>query len=94
MLPSPFAFFGQRLSDEPEHGSRLKMFQKLEDVERRYVELETALVDPATIGHRKDYARLAKERSDLEEIVAALSRMEAALRGDRRAQGAAGGGRR
>ncbi len=45
------------------------MFQKLEDVERRYVELETALVDPATIGNRKDYARLSKERSDLEAIV-------------------------
>ena len=45
------------------------MFQKLEDVERRYVELETALVDPTTIGNRKEYARLSKERSDLEEIV-------------------------
>jgi len=45
------------------------MFQKLEDVERRYVELETALVDPAIIGNRKEYARLGKERSDLEEIV-------------------------
>src|SRR6185295_343355 len=45
------------------------MFQKLEDVEHRYQELESALVDPATIGNRKEYARLAKERSDLEEIV-------------------------
>ncbi len=45
------------------------MFQKLEDVEQRYVELETSLVDPATIGNRKDYARLSKERADLEAIV-------------------------
>ena len=45
------------------------MFQKLEDVERRYVDLEASLVDPAVIGHRKEYARLAKERSDLEQIV-------------------------
>jgi peptide chain release factor 1 len=45
------------------------MFQKLEDVERRYVELETTLVDPTTIGNRKDYARLSKERSDIEDIV-------------------------
>src|SRR5579862_7293427 len=45
------------------------MFQKLEDVERRYVDLETALVDPITIGNRKEYARLSKERSDLQEIV-------------------------
>jgi len=45
------------------------MLQKLEDVEQRYVELETSLVDPATIGNRKDYARLSKERADLEAIV-------------------------
>ncbi len=45
------------------------MLQKLEDVERRYVELERSLVDPAVIANRKEYARLGKERSDLEEIV-------------------------
>jgi len=45
------------------------MLQKLEDVERRYVELESALVDPTVIGNRKDYAKLSKERSDLEQIV-------------------------
>ena len=45
------------------------MFQKLEDVELRYVELETALVDPTTIGNRKEYVRLSKERSDIEDIV-------------------------
>jgi peptide chain release factor 1 len=46
------------------------MLQKLEDVERRYVDLERSLVDPAIIGNRKEYARLGKERSVLEEIVA------------------------
>ena len=45
------------------------MFQKLEDVERRYVDLEASLVDPAVIGNRKEYARLSKERSDIAEIV-------------------------
>ncbi|MFI5364810.1 MAG: peptide chain release factor 1 [Candidatus Binatia bacterium] len=45
------------------------MLQKLEDVERRYVELEGSLVDPTVIGNRKAYAKLAKERADLEEIV-------------------------
>jgi len=45
------------------------MFQKLADVERRYQELEISLMDPAVIGNRRDYARLAKERSDLEQIV-------------------------
>jgi peptide chain release factor 1 len=45
------------------------MLQKLEDVEKRYVELERSLVDPAVIANRKEYARLGKERSTLEEIV-------------------------
>ncbi len=45
------------------------MFQKLEDVEQRYVALEASLVDPAIIGNRKEYARLSKERADLEAIV-------------------------
>lgn len=47
------------------------MLQKLEDVERRYVELESSLVDPTVIGNRKEYAKLSKERSDLEQIVRA-----------------------
>ncbi|MBI3786134.1 MAG: peptide chain release factor 1 [Deltaproteobacteria bacterium] len=45
------------------------MLQKLDDVERRYVEVERALLDPDVIGNRRDYAKLAKERSDLEQIV-------------------------
>ena len=45
------------------------MLQKLEDVERRYVEIEGSLVDPTVICNRKEYAKLAKERADLEEIV-------------------------
>ncbi len=47
------------------------MLQKLEDVERRYVELEDQLVDPKVLANRKDFARLAKERADLGPIVAA-----------------------
>jgi peptide chain release factor 1 len=45
------------------------MFEKLVDVERRYIDLEGALVDPAVIANRKEYVRLSKERADLEEIV-------------------------
>ena len=45
------------------------MFQKLEDVERRYLELESSLMDPGVIGNRKDYARLSKEHADLVDIV-------------------------
>jgi peptide chain release factor 1 len=45
------------------------MLDKLEDVERRYVDLEERLIDPALSGGGKDFARLAKERADLEPIV-------------------------
>jgi peptide chain release factor 1 len=45
------------------------MLDKLQDVERRYQDLEDLLVDPAVIGNRKEYTKLAKERSALEEIV-------------------------
>jgi peptide chain release factor 1 len=46
------------------------MLQKLEDVERRYAELDRQLVDPEVLGDQKAYAKLAKERADLESIVA------------------------
>jgi peptide chain release factor 1 len=45
------------------------MYDKLAAVERRYGELEELLVSPDVIANRKDFAKLAKERSDLEEIV-------------------------
>ncbi len=45
------------------------MLQKLEDVERRYSEIEGQLADPDVLGNQKSYGRLAKERSDLEPIV-------------------------
>ncbi len=44
------------------------MLQKLEEVERRYVDLERTLLDPAVFNNRKEFARLSKERSDLEPI--------------------------
>jgi peptide chain release factor 1 len=46
------------------------MLQKLEDVEHRYVELEGLLIDPDVLANRKEFARLAKERAGLEELVA------------------------
>src|SRR4051812_46544542 len=53
------------------------MLDKLEDVERRYVDLEERLIDPSLAGSRKDFARLAKERADLEPIVAAYREWKA-----------------
>jgi peptide chain release factor 1 len=45
------------------------MLQKLEDVEQRFIDLETALADPDVISNRKEYARVAKEHADLQEVV-------------------------
>src|SRR5688572_10965858 len=45
------------------------MFDKLAAVEARYVELEELLVSPDVIGNRKEFAKLGKERSGIEEIV-------------------------
>jgi peptide chain release factor 1 len=45
------------------------MFDKLEEVEKRYQELEGLMSDPNLLGQQKEYSKLAKERSELEEIV-------------------------
>ena len=45
------------------------MFDKLAAVEGRYVDLERLLTSPDVIANRKEFAKLAKERSGLEQIV-------------------------
>jgi peptide chain release factor 1 len=45
------------------------MFDKLEQVENRYRELEGLLSDPNLLSQQKEYSKVAKERSELEEIV-------------------------
>src|SRR5262245_47950530 len=45
------------------------MFDRLAEVERRFEELERLVADPEVIGNRREYARLAKERAQLEETV-------------------------
>jgi len=46
------------------------MFERLAEIERRYDELERQIVDPAVIANRREFAKLAKERAQLEETVA------------------------
>ena len=46
------------------------MLDKLAEVEKRYTQLETLLNDPGLLGGQREYAKVAKERSELEEIVA------------------------
>ena len=46
------------------------MLDKMAEVESRYDELEELLADPKLPEDRKEYTRVAKERSDLAEVVA------------------------
>ena len=45
------------------------MFQRLEDVEKRYEELNKLISDPDVISRQNEWKQLMKEHSDIEEIV-------------------------
>ena len=46
------------------------MFDKLEDVEKRYEELNTKISDPEVIARQNEWKQLMKEHSEISEIVA------------------------
>ncbi len=50
------------------------MFERLDDIKEHYRELETRLSDPETIRDQETFRRLAKEHSDLGEIVRTYDR--------------------
>jgi peptide chain release factor 1 len=45
------------------------MFDKLEEVEARYQALESQLADPEVLARQQTFQKLAKERSDIDELV-------------------------
>lgn len=45
------------------------MFQRLEDVEKRYEELNVLISDPEMIAKQSEWKKLMKEHSDIEDIV-------------------------
>ena len=45
------------------------MLDKLAEVEKRYEQLERLLSDPQLLNKQREYSKVAKERSELEEIV-------------------------
>ena len=45
------------------------MLDKLAEVEKRYEQLERLLSDPQFLNKQREYSKVAKERSELEEIV-------------------------
>ncbi len=50
------------------------MFARLDDIKKRYKELESKLSDPDVIKDQKSFRQLAKEHSDLGEIVRTYDR--------------------
>jgi peptide chain release factor 1 len=49
------------------------MFEKLESLKQRFEEVERNMADPAVVADRNAYQELVRERSSLEEIVAAYN---------------------
>jgi peptide chain release factor 1 len=45
------------------------MLERLQEIERRYEELERLVVDPAVIANRREFAALSRERAGLEETI-------------------------
>jgi peptide chain release factor 1 len=50
------------------------MFDKIEELERRFQELESLLSDPAVIADQPQFRKLSREHADLTELVAAYRR--------------------
>ena len=50
------------------------MFEKIEELEQRYRELEALLSDPAVIANQPEFRKLSREHADLSELVEAYRR--------------------
>ena len=50
------------------------MFDKIEELERRYQELESLLSDPTVISNQPEFRKFSREHSDLNDLVAAYRR--------------------
>ena len=62
------------------------MTQNLAEVEKRYVELESLMSDPQLLNQQREYSKFAKERAELEEIVACFRewrKVEQEIQGNR-----------
>ena len=52
------------------------MLDKLERIESRYKEIEAKLCDPDIISNRESFTKLSRERSEIEELVAAYQTLK------------------
>ena len=55
------------------------MMDKIEELERRYQELEALLSDPVVISNQPEFRKFSREHSDLSELVAAYRRYRKVL---------------
>jgi len=55
------------------------MMDKIEELERRYQELEALLSDPVVISNQPEFRKFSREHSDLSELVAAYRRYRRVL---------------
>jgi peptide chain release factor 1 len=55
------------------------MMDKIEELERRYQELEALLSDPAVISNQPEFRKLSREHSDLSELVSVYRRYRKVL---------------
>lgn len=55
------------------------MFEKIEELEQRYRELEALLSDPAVIANQPEFRKLSREHADLSELVEAYRRYKKVL---------------
>ena len=57
----------------------MEMTEKLEELERRFQELEALLSDPAVIANQPEFRKLSREHADLSELVAVYRRYRKVL---------------
>lgn len=55
------------------------MFDKLETIEQRYIEIEQKLCDPSVISNREQFTQLSRERAELEDLVPAYRKLKSIL---------------
>jgi len=55
------------------------MFEKIEELERRYQELESLLADPGVLANQTDFRKYSREHAELNELVAAYRRYKKVL---------------
>ena len=55
------------------------MFEKIEELERRFQELESLLADPVIIGNQEEFRKFSREHSELSDLVDAYRRYRKVL---------------